>query len=124
MRSLFTLAIAATALVGCGHRAYDASDYKTVHAYDKETGEYFDVKVPYETKIGPRGRLTKEAPSTSTVEKSVDNATWKTESSSAMDNYARGTKKSSSSPSPFDHTTLRGSSYHDSSSPFDSHHSH
>src|SRR5438270_4044364 len=99
MRSIAAMAIAAAAMTGCGHRAYDASDYKTVHAYNKESGQYFDVKVPYETKVGPRGRLTKEAPSTSTVEKSVDSATWSAESSSAIDNYTRGTKKSSNSPS-------------------------
>ena len=38
MRSLVVVAIAATAVVGCGRRANDASDYKTVHAFNKETG--------------------------------------------------------------------------------------
>lgn len=120
MRSLVAMTIATTALVGCGRPANDASGYKTVHAYNKETGQYFDVKVPYETSVGRRG-VTSHEPSKSTVEKTVDNATWKAESSSAMDNYARGTKRSSNSPSPFDHTTFRGSSYHDSSTPFHSH---
>ena len=121
MRSLVVVAIAATAVMGCGRGANSASDYKTVHAYNKETGEYFDVKVPYETKVGPRGRISREAPSKSSVEKAVDSATWNAESSSAIDNSIHGTKRSSNSPSPFDNTTFRGSSYHDASSPFDSH---
>ena len=126
MRTVMTAAIFAagvTAVTGCGRGASSASDYKTVHAYNKETGEYFDVKVPYDTKVGAHGSITRQAPSTGDVDKAVDKATWNAESSSAIENYTRGTKKSSpsSGPSPFDRSTSSGSSYHDASSPFDSH---
>jgi hypothetical protein len=118
-------------VVGCTG-AHGAGDYKTVKAYDKVTGEYFDVKVPYESHLS-HGRLSKDEPSQAKVEGAVDKATWNHESSSSIDNYLHGgdgrgssrgsngmpgSTPTSSGPSPFDHSTMQGSSYHDSSSPF------
>jgi hypothetical protein len=120
--------------VGCTP-AHGAGDYKTVRAYDKVTGEYFDVKVPYETHLG-HGRLSRDEPSRATVEGAVDKATWSHESSASMDNYLHGlpygggragsgnsngmpgSTPTNSGPSPFDHSTLQGSSYHDANGSF------
>ena len=57
--------------------ARGAGDYKMVRAYNKVTGEYFDVKVPYNTRYGHRGwpPVTKSEPDRDQVEKAVDNAT-------------------------------------------------
>jgi hypothetical protein len=122
-------------VVGCTG-AHGPGDYKTVQAYDKVTGQYFDVKVPYETNWGHHGSWSRGEPSRATVESAVDKATWNHESSSSMDNYLHGSSNSgsrfgsgnsngtpgststSSGPSPFDHSTRQGNSYHDSSSPF------
>jgi hypothetical protein len=120
-------------VVGCTG-AHGAGDYKTVRAYDKVSGEYFDVKVPYETHLG-HGRLSKDEPSRATVEGAVDKATSNHESTSSVENYLHGftgggsvgsgnsngmpgSTPTSSGKSPFDHSTLGGSSYHDASSPF------
>jgi hypothetical protein len=93
MRTVVAMAIATTAALGCARPANDASDYKTLHAYNKETGQYFDVKVPYETSYGRHG-FSRREPSKRAVENTIDSATWKAESSSAIDNYVHGTKRS------------------------------
>jgi hypothetical protein len=115
------------ALVGC-MPARDAGDNKTFRAYNKVTGEYFDVKVPNDTRWGRHGTLSSVEPSREKVERTVDDATSKAETSSSMDRYlhslggtgSHGSSATtpSSGPSLFDHTSARGSSYHDSSSPF------
>jgi len=123
-------------VVGCTG-AHGAGDYKTVQAYDKVTGQYFDVKVPYEIHFGLHGRWSRDEPARATVDGAVDKATSNHESSSSMDNYLHGLSNGGSSrfgsgssngmsgstptnsgPSPFDHSTRQGSSYHDSNSPF------
>jgi hypothetical protein len=118
-------------VVGCTG-AHGAGDYKTVRAYDRVTGEYFDVKVPYETHFGLHGRWSRDEPSRAAVDGAVDKATWSHESSSSIDNYLHGGARTgsgnsngmpgstptSSGASPFDRSTLSGSSYHDANSPF------
>jgi hypothetical protein len=129
--TLWPICIVSLLVVGCTG-AHGAGNDKTVQAYDKVTGEYFDVKVPYETHFGLHGRWSRDEPSRAAVEGAVDNATWNHESSSRIDNYLHGggrtgsgnangmpgSTPTSSGPSPFDHSTLSGSSYHDANSPF------
>jgi hypothetical protein len=109
------------------------SDVKTVRAYNSATGEYFDVKVPYETHYGMHGRVSRDEPSQASVDTAVDKATSEAESSSRMQQYlerstplaisggapsAPGSTSTSSGPSVFDRHTSMGSSWHDSNSPF------
>ncbi len=123
------MAVLPLLLVGC-MPAQDASDTKTVRAYNKVTGQYFDVRVPYGSSFGPDGTWSRVEPSQGEVDKAVDDATWKAESSASMDNYlhgngntatggAPGGSSTSFGPNPLDHTTSSGSSYHDAGSPFD-----
>ena len=122
--------VGAMLVAGCATTG-GGGDSKTYRAFNKETGQYFDVKVPYNSSFSRRG-FTKSDPSRSQVESAVDKATWESESSASMDKALHrgsstpsdssfgmpGSSPSSSGPSAFDHTTMRGSSYHDASSPF------
>jgi hypothetical protein len=118
--------IAAWMLVGCAG-AWGGGDYKSVQAYDKVKGEYFEVRVPNESHLGTHGRWSRDEPSRSAVEHAVDKATWEHESSSSIDHYLAGARSgggtggsapTTASPSPFDHSTLQGSSYHEATGPF------
>jgi hypothetical protein len=127
---VFVACIGAMLSAGCATTG-GGSDGKTYRAYNKETGEYFDVKVPYNTSFGRRG-VTRSDPTRSQVESAVDKASWDAESSAAISKYTHGgssptssspfgmpgSSPSSSGPSAFDQSTMRGSSYHDASSPF------
>lgn len=114
--------------------ANDASGYKTERVFNKETGQYFDVNVPYRTTVDPDGNIVKEEPSPQQVEDAVDKARWNAELKSSLDNYVHpqassgttggrtadpGTSFPSSRPIPFDETTSAGSSFHEAGSPFD-----
>jgi hypothetical protein len=110
--------------------AQDASNYRTVHAYNKVTGKYFDVSVPYHSQVvfdpaSGTSVVQETAPTREETDAAVDKATWNAESAAQMDNYMNGQGGNSTTPSasdsmrsPSDTTTMSGSSYHDPG-PFD-----
>lgn len=112
--------------IGC-MPAEDAGHYETVHAYNKVTGKYFDVKVPYRYESGPDGAIVEREPTREETDATVDEAVWNAESSSSIDDYLHGRSSSTNSSSqsdwqsrsPMDTTTpVEGNSYHEPT-PFD-----
>lgn len=109
--------------------AQDASHYRTVHAYNKATGKYFDVNVPYHSEVVFDGdgssTVVERPPSREETDAAVDKATFDAESAAQLNSYMNGQDGNSTTPSdsestrsPGDTTTNFGNSYHDTG-PFD-----
>jgi hypothetical protein len=129
-RTRWFLFVLPALFLGC-MPAQDASRYRTVHAYNKVTGKYFDVSVPYHSQVvfdaDGGATVVQRPPSRDETDAAVDKATFDAQSAAQMDSYMNGQGVNSGSgtpsasdamPAPGDTTTTFGNSYHDTG-PFD-----